>query len=196
MTRQIKFRICDRVRVLRPSPHGGRHGYVESIDETARDPYLVRFDDGSCLTYAGDELAFDPIHTGMEFIDRVAELTKDPEIGKAFDDAIEARRKDSFVEYQHRTRETAIYPADQGVVYTALGLASEAGEVAGKVKKAIRDGINVRSAVIDELGDVLWYVARLADELGEPLSDVAERNLLKLGARAERGTLSGSGDER
>ena len=72
--------------------------------------------------------------------------------------------------YQAAAKETAVFPPDQGIVYTALGLASEAGEVTDKVKKVIRDSGGVfsdeaREAIKKELGDVLWYVSGLAWEL-------------------------------
>lgn len=108
--------------------------------------------------------------------------------------------------YQAATRDTAIYPGAQDVgfealPYLALGLTSEAGEVAGKVKKALRDEAGYvsderRTQLLDEVGDVLWYLARLADELGEPLGAVARSNLAKLESRKERGTLGGDGDVR
>lgn len=102
----------------------------------------------------------------------------------------------SFDDYQVFARTTAIYPSQYGVLYTALGLTNEAGEVAGKIKKSLRDGIDTREATLDELGDVLWYAAMLAHELGERLSDVAARNVGKLTDRADRGVLGGSGDRR
>ena len=101
--------------------------------------------------------------------------------------------------YQSATKKTAIYPREQGVLYTILGLTNEAGEVAGKYKKFIRDGshwMDVRQMLIDELGDVLWYAARLADEIDADLSEIMERNLSKLKSRSDRGTLGGSGDKR
>lgn len=108
-----------------------------------------------------------------------------------------------FYDYQVSTRETAIYPcADTGepaaLAYVALGLASESGEVAGKVKKILRDGdvYALREAIEKELGDVLWYLARLTDELGVSLSGVAIENLSKLRDRKARGVLGGSGDNR
>lgn len=87
------------------------------------------------------------------------------------------------------------------VYYLTMGLASEAGEVAGKVKKALRDHNGVidqqRSlAIADELGDVLWYIARLADELGWDLNQVARNNIAKLADRKERGVIRGDGDKR
>jgi len=108
----------------------------------------------------------------------------------------------TFTEYQTRAGETARYP-DVGAnpIYPALGLAGETGEVCEKVKKVIRDnGGNFDAAAVSaikkELGDVLWYVARLAAELGLDLDDVAAENLSKLASRKERGQLHGSGDER
>jgi NTP pyrophosphatase (non-canonical NTP hydrolase) len=101
-----------------------------------------------------------------------------------------------FDAYQDFTDSTAIYPPEKGLEYTALGLASEAGEFAGKVKKMIRDGSYDTEAMIAELGDVLWYVARAAAELDVHLSDVAKDNVEKLKSRQDRGKLKGSGDER
>jgi NTP pyrophosphatase (non-canonical NTP hydrolase) len=82
-----------------------------------------------------------------------------------------------------------------------LGLTGEAGEVADKVKKVLRDRDGVfdlerREAIKLELGDVLWYVAQLSSELGFELNEVAEANLNKLASRAKRGQIKGSGDER
>ena len=98
--------------------------------------------------------------------------------------------------YQEATRATAIYPKEQAIEYLSLGLASEAGEVAGKVKKRIRDNSPYIAETADELGDVLWYVARLADELGYSLDSIATENIEKLTSRAQRGVLKGSGDAR
>lgn len=101
-----------------------------------------------------------------------------------------------LIEYQEWTRTTAIYPQDQADVYLGLGLASEAGEVAGKLKKFIRDGnINVES-FISELGDVLWYLTRLCDEFGTNLHELAHSNYSKLEDRKNRNVIGGSGDTR
>ena len=86
-------------------------------------------------------------------------------------------------------------------IYPTLGLTGEAGEVADKVKKVIRDRCGVfdadtREAIKLELGDVLWYVAQLASELGYDLNEVADANLQKLSSRAARGRIGGSGDQR
>jgi len=104
-------------------------------------------------------------------------------------------------EYQRRSRRTAEYPREAWLAYPALGLAGEAGEVAEHAKKAIRDdggsvGEERKAAMSKELGDVLWYVAQLATELGLDLNEVAEQNLEKLFSRQRRGVLSGDGDDR
>lgn len=101
-------------------------------------------------------------------------------------------------DYQRLANRTAIYPGrltDWGLGYVALGLTGEAGEFANKVKKIIRDGGDV-DGLGAELGDVLWYVAVGATELGYTLEDIAGGNLAKLASRAQRGTLGGNGDHR
>ena len=108
----------------------------------------------------------------------------------------------SFNDYQQATSQTAKYPPSQALEYLSLGIASEAGEVAGKMKKWIRDGDSKMTreewvqAMSSEIGDVLWYVARLADELGLSLSEIAEENMAKLLDRNARGVIGGSGDNR
>lgn len=110
-----------------------------------------------------------------------------------------------LTDYQERSRVTAVYPrttdAGANLLYPTLGLCGEAGEVAEKVKKMIRDDGGVlsdqrREALAGELGDVLWYVAQLATEAGLDLDAIARGNLDKLRSREERGALRGSGDER
>ena len=108
----------------------------------------------------------------------------------------------TFSDYQQRSRVTAVYPgAGENLLYPTLGLCGEAGEVAEKVKKMIRDDDGVltperREALAKELGDVLWYVAQVATEAELNLGEVADANLRKLLSRRERGVLQGSGDER
>lgn len=108
-------------------------------------------------------------------------------------------------EYQADAATTAIYKWK--VIYPALGLANEAGEVLGKLKKLIRDNdvrFDGKSKITDqqradlgaELGDVLWYISNLSRDLGLTLNDIAAMNLEKLQSRQERGTLGGSGDNR
>ena len=109
-----------------------------------------------------------------------------------------------FKEYEENAKKTALYPPRAGVLYTSLGLANESGEVLGKIKKVIRDydgsfkeGIREkRDDIVDELGDVLWYLAMMAQEIGSSLDEVAERNNSKLLDRFERGKITGSGDKR
>lgn len=101
-----------------------------------------------------------------------------------------------FDHYQRKTQETAIYPEDKALEYLALGLNGEAGEVAEKVKKHIRDGKELDEDFAKELGDVLWYLTRLVDELDADMSEVAEANLDKLFDRKERDKIQGSGDNR
>lgn len=82
--------------------------------------------------------------------------------------------------------------------YALLNLAGEVGELLGLVAKVIRDGPNekFRDLGIKELGDILWHVAAVADDLGVSLDDVATININKLESRKQRGVLGGSGDER
>ena len=99
-------------------------------------------------------------------------------------------------EYQRDTAKTAIYPIENAIDYCILGLCSEAGELAGKRKKQFRDGNITDNDLAAELGDVLWYVARLASELGCTLESIAVSNLYKLADRQRRGVIGGSGDSR
>jgi len=104
--------------------------------------------------------------------------------------------------YQSESRKTALYP-DVGcnAIYPTLGLVGEAGEVADKVKKILRDKKGIfdedsKDAIKLELGDVLWYISQLSSELGYELEDVANSNLQKLNSRKIRGKLKGNGDMR
>ena len=107
-----------------------------------------------------------------------------------------------FKTYQIKARLTAQYPnLGRNNIYPTLGLVGEAGEVAEKVKKVIRDkeGIFDKESKIGikkELGDVLWYLSNLCNEFGFDLEDVALQNLEKLKLRAAKGRISGSGDDR
>lgn len=101
-----------------------------------------------------------------------------------------------FNHYQEQTKKTAVYPEENALEYLALGLNGESGEVAEKIKKVIRGDREIDEDLVDELGDVLWYLARLLDEIGEDFDDVANKNLSKLLDRKERDVLKGSGDDR
>jgi NTP pyrophosphatase (non-canonical NTP hydrolase) len=111
----------------------------------------------------------------------------------------------NFNDYQEEAISFAIYPKSKEwdlPLYPALGLAGEAGEVAEKIKKLMRDtDAKILTAdqcdeIAKEIGDVLWYCANLAEDLGLDLERVAELNLEKLRSRKDRGKISGSGDNR
>lgn len=102
-------------------------------------------------------------------------------------------------EYQKQAASSAVYPGTQAVIYPMIGMCNEAGEALGKLKKVLRGDRPLemqRDALIDELGDVLWYLAQTCTDLGVSLDEVARRNLAKLSSRAERGVLKGDGDNR
>lgn len=108
-----------------------------------------------------------------------------------------------FDEYQKQAIGTALNSSRDfnSLMYRTLGLVGEAGEVAEKVKKILRDkdgkmSVQDKEEIIKELGDVLWYMQALADILEVPLSEIAEKNLEKIHSRKVRGVTSGSGDNR
>ena len=104
--------------------------------------------------------------------------------------------------YREWTRQTAIYPKDQEKPYLMLGLVSEVGEVADKLKKQIRDRNDSPmtqeqlTALQKELGDIMWYMARLHDAFGMTFEDTIIMNIDKLTQRKSNDTLKGSGDDR
>ena len=105
----------------------------------------------------------------------------------------------SASDYQKQAKETAIFPPATALEYLTLGLVGEAGEIANKVKKIIRDKLppeNWKHDLPSEIGDVLWYCAVLADYLDYDLGKIMENNLEKLHSRKKRGVLGGSGDNR
>jgi NTP pyrophosphatase (non-canonical NTP hydrolase) len=108
----------------------------------------------------------------------------------------------NFNDYQKKAKTTAIYPKQEHALwYPALGLTGEAGEVADKVKKIMRDHNGIinnrhRIELTKEMGDVLWYLAMLSYELGVDLDDVACENIKKITSRKKRGVLHGDGDNR
>lgn len=116
----------------------------------------------------------------------------------------------NFNEYQVAATKTASYPqVGFNLMYPALGLAGEAGEVAEKIKKISRNNnvlvpsrldvdvnLALKESIIKELGDVLWYVAAISSELGVSLYDVANKNIEKLLDRQARGVLKSEGDNR
>lgn len=149
------------------------------------------------------------VHDILDHADRLdgPEWERSGELCTIVAEAIDGNRGSAFTWYQEFTEETAVYPddhivgpsgtdVDTGLLYTALGLNGEAGEVAEKIKKDIRGDDEEPLDIGDELGDVLWYLARLCDELDYDFDSVARRNASKLTDRKERDVLKGSGDER
>lgn len=107
----------------------------------------------------------------------------------------------TFNDYTTAAKKTATYPKDVALAYLIMGAAGEAGEMCNKYKKVLRDqeGVLIEENVeklLDEAGDVLWYLALLADELGTSLEEVAKNNIVKLASRAARNKIAGSGDTR
>jgi NTP pyrophosphatase (non-canonical NTP hydrolase) len=109
----------------------------------------------------------------------------------------------NFKDYQKKAIGTAVYPKKYKVIYPALGLGDESGEVLGKIKKWLRgdDGkekltTERKEAIADEMGDVLWYLSALSCDLGISLDDIAKNNLKKLKSRKKRGLIKGNGDKR
>lgn len=115
-----------------------------------------------------------------------------------------------FNEYQIKAHRTAEYPKELGLVYPVTGLVGEAGEIAEKMKKALRNGDlyimpngemsalrpDLQAGFVKELGDELWYMAEIATVLGVELLDVAMENNRKLADRSFRGVIIGEGDDR
>ena len=123
------------------------------------------------------------------------------QLGAQTNESNKYKKQSDFDMYQKVAKTTAIYPREQAIIYPTLGLTGEAGEVANKVKKIIRDGTDKNNedmvqAISSEIGDCLWYIAVLADDIGFKLSDIANINLEKLANRKKNGTIQGSGDNR
>jgi len=109
----------------------------------------------------------------------------------------------TFDEYQQQALTTVLSTGDKfkDLLHWVLGINGESGEVAEKLKKIIRDKDGVvseedKQELAKELGDVLWYLAVFAQDLGVSLDDIAAQNLAKLKSRKDRGVLGGSGDNR
>ena len=186
------FEVGDRVLVTALDYREARHGTVTAVSSIGYDtwPVTVRLDSGVEEVYRHDELAqaSQPI--------------------------------DSLDVYQRMTQDTAVYPGQGtfgGAMYATMALNEEAGEVAGKVAKFIRkssgwdallaygNGSDFYNelypeelvlAVSKELGDVLYQVARVAEEFGLTLSDVATVNIERLADRKKRDVIIGEGDDR
>ncbi len=104
----------------------------------------------------------------------------------------------TFKEYQEFAMLSKVYPEKNAIIYPTLGMMGEAGEVSEKVKKWMRGDYTDldKEGLIKEVGDVLWYITSLADDLGYTLEDVAVANVEKLRSRRERGVVKGNGDDR
>lgn len=108
----------------------------------------------------------------------------------------------NFNDYQKQAKKTAVYPnKGKNYIYPVLGLAGEAGEVAEKFKKIIRDNdgkidSEKKAEIEKELGDVLWYISQISTELKINLEDVAKTNIKKLSSRLKRNCIKGDGDNR
>ena len=131
----------------------------------------------------------------------------------------------NFEEYEEQAKKTAIYPnIGKNLIYTVMGLAGEAGELANKMKKLMRDynvkegdtiydildkiqndspdkktrdeGLKILDSLPGELGGVVWYTALCSYELGYPFDLIATHNLRELRAREVKDKVHGSGDDR
>lgn len=115
---------------------------------------------------------------------------------------VKKKRIADFKAYQKFTNSTAVYPKrGKNIVYPTLGLVGEAGEVAEKVKKIIRDNKGKitkekKEELLKEIGDVLWYISQVSYELNTSLEDIVNINVDKLTSRIKRGKVHGSGDNR
>lgn len=153
------------------------------------------------VKYNGSKVVSDLTYSYKELCEMVGTDYVDDYIEEGgFVEVSDLNSPSTFDGYQSQTLSTAKYPEEKALEYLSLGLASEAGEVAGKMKKLIRDGETTQEewvqAMSSEIGDVLWYCARLADELGLSLSQIAEDNMTKLLDRKARDVIGGSGDNR
>ena len=101
-----------------------------------------------------------------------------------------------FETYKEWTRTTAVYPKEKEEEYLMIGLANEVGEVLGKYKKQVRGDGDKYKEIRSELGDVMWYIARLFDMYDMSMIEVLHENFLKLTDRKNRGVLKGDGDTR
>ena len=125
-----------------------------------------------------------------------SDLNSESEPGALVDsDQVGVANEAIVEEVEMGAKKTAIFPANKALEYLSLGLVGEAGEVANKVKKIIRDK-KIDVDIGGEIGDVLWYCAMLADYLDVDLGTIMENNINKLQSRKSRGVLGGSGDKR
>lgn len=115
--------------------------------------------------------------------------------------AIEMARNMTLNEYQNKALETEDYPSELKIILPTLGLTGEAGEVADKVKKVLRDNNGEftderKEEIAKEIGDVAWYLAVLAHSIGYTLDEICKMNIDKIDSRFVRGKIHGEGDNR
>jgi NTP pyrophosphatase (non-canonical NTP hydrolase) len=107
-----------------------------------------------------------------------------------------------FDKYQQLCLKSSIHSKTKhGYIIPALGVTGEAGEVADKIKKVLRDdngkiSTAKRNEISKEIGDMLWYTSMLCTEIGLKLSDVIKLNLEKIAYRSKENKIHGSGDNR
>lgn len=111
------------------------------------------------------------------------------------------KKAHTFADYKKPVIVEGDVVTETDFVYPALALSEEAGEVAGKYAKAVRDCGGVisderKGEIVKELGDVMWFVAELSTLLGVPLEEVMQKNIEKLESRKARNKIHGSGDNR
>ncbi len=129
--------------------------------------------------------------------DLVQKYSNDQELGEALRYLVTNENYSEFKEYTDFIKTMKVYPEKHAIVYPALGLAGESGEIAEKVKKWLRGDRELDvDALMKELGDPMWYITSFADDLGYTLADVVDINIEKLSSRKERGVLKGNGDNR
>lgn len=179
---------------------------VKAIDSTRFKPMWGIMDGTSRLLSFDIEEMMDLLLTEVEVIEKmkitlkeILDETRWIEVDNLIDEAF--KNPLTVNEYQNKAIETAIYGEGQKIIYPTLGLCGEAGEVADKVKKVLRDsGGNfsdeIKLEIAKEIGDVVWYIAALCKDLGYTMEEVCEMNLTKLASRKERNMISGSGDNR
>ena len=107
----------------------------------------------------------------------------------------------TFNEYKDEAIKTAIYPQKYKTIYPTLGMCGECGEVAEKIKKVVRDNQGIfdtdkTKEIEKELGDDLWYIANICNDLNIDFDNVAQNNINKINARLQNNTLHGNGDNR
>ena len=134
------------------------------------------------------------LDSDKDFLSKIQTPTIDKEEWKEM-----LKKYRSFFEYDEFVKSMKVYPEKHKIVYPTLGMMGEASECSEKVKKWLRgdnNGVLNKLELAKEIGDVLWYLSSLADDIGYSLSEIAEMNINKLNKRKENGTIKGAGDSR